>query len=231
MSAIVFSETLYTESATKQGFKVSNSNVVRPHGIADGDWTKLRFGVLCSLDGPTTSITSSPRLYLGFCQGQTNLPLTVSTDDFLGVMNVAATLTVGTMTFGHYWGGTSGLKYVQRSGTTDTVGTTAGTWIIGNDVAQSTNAFGPTMMFVDITKGSPNYTVQAFHRNAQLSVTGLTETEFLNQMSLSTPSFTRHTLMASEAIAASGTYDNVCIAWDRSVNLFRVNSMAVSRLA
>lgn len=97
-----------------------------------------------------------------------------------------------------------------------------------NDVASANR----TAFFVDVVKGSPNFSLYTFSPTS--SIADMSLTNFLILMETATPAFTNYTYYSATTIAAdeaNGILNSVNVSWNRSAPVFEVCDVAVARLA
>lgn len=209
---------------------LQNSNFARPFTIPLG-WTKLRFGVRLSMTDSGANVTSTPRLAIGLCSGNTNLFLDATTTHFLGFIWNAATWTRQVGPPVSYYPGAGAVCLAKRIGTTNTiVGTPGENPLIYDATTANRNA-----VYCDITKGSPNFTGKLFIRTVA-AASDVDLNTFLTQSELASPTITNHSVLTGVSTiaideAANGTLDHVCVAWDRSTPQIEISDLVVVKLA
>lgn len=191
-------------------------------------WSKIRLALRLSMNG-SASITSTPRLAMGFCSGSANMFQDSTSLNWLGYLQTSATLTftaVSAPNMALY----SGLfQQGTRIGSTITSSVNS-TFNIGADPTVTTRR----MVFVDITKGSPTYAIAPFFCNATTAAPDVLLADFLATAPLSSPSFTNHstggggTSTFSESVNAL-THCNV--SWDRTTQTVEICDIAIVKLA
>lgn len=220
---------------------LANEELVRTLQIGT-DWTKLRIGVLLAVTPDGTNNLASAALMMGVCSGTTNPYGAASTTNFVGAAFHASAP-----------GATSGtLTYNANSG--NPVFTSVGTWpatrvgtTLGNATGSATafmlttNTGSPqrrSPLFLDITKGSPNYTVVRWTPSSSQSsfLNGdCTLGELLNMLEVVSPTWLGIALSSiSATIAASetaGAFDSVDLFWNKAGFPLEVYALAVARLA
>ena len=91
------------------------------------------------------------------------------------------------------------------------------------------------MLFLDITKGSPNFTFTLFGQNDNLTIADVTVATYLAQLPLSSPSIPNHGMSSgiTQAIAEGtyGYFDAVNIGWDRTSPAIELSDLAVVKFA
>lgn len=118
-----------------------------------------------------------------------------------------------------------------KVGTTLTVGST----ILSSFLPQAANTTAlQEMLFVDVIKGSPNYTIKMFgpNQNGPIGVAG--SSDFFTQVVADPPSYSDHGYTGGVTIAASeaaGAFNAVTCWWSNTVVLLEINDMAVVLLA
>jgi len=113
------------------------------------NWSRIRVGALVALNGAATVTT--PTWGMGICKGTTNILGDASVDHWIGVYST------GTWTYSGSGGYSSGtLAYYKKVGVT----LTGGGGLAGYDIADEGVYDHVSGYFVDIVKGSPNYTVE-----------------------------------------------------------------------
>lgn len=207
---------------------LSNSHFARPHGITS--WNKLRIAFRWSMRDSGATLTGTPAFAAGLCSGTANIFGDLTCTHFVGMRTIGAT-----------WPRSAGPPvlyqlYPTQSckliGTTFTVGTN---WlsVAGQAVADAAggNRF---CWFIDITKGSPNYTLQGYAR-----ITGnaadISEATMKAQAEIDAATLAEHGLGNSAAVAvdegADGLLNHVCFSWDRSSPEIEISDHGVFKLA
>lgn len=155
------------------------------------------------------NIAGTPRLALGVCAGDTNIMGDSTVTHFAGIITTEAT-----------WArSTTPTRYAGLNvGPCKKVGSTLTT---GSDLSAATNFLTSSlsMLFVDITVGSPNYSFRMFGPNAS-NTAAATLSDFNTQILLTTPSFTNYTYATAQTVAVSevtnGTFDHANVWWDQN---------------
>jgi len=220
-----------------QRITIGTGYVARPHGVPSASWTKLRLGIRFQWHNTGANLTSTPRFFCGLCSGVAAPVGTGAPLHALGVWSNSATWT-----------------YAAAAGSNMTYYSTPNTGLLGAHFVNSPTpttggAFGATvycpadqtaatrrMLFVDITKGSPNYTIGWFMANTAVAAPDVLVADFLGVMELSTPSFTGHGVASSPYAVATnettqGVLDCVNVAWDRTTPTMDICDIAVMKLA
>lgn len=230
MASVIKTRTI--SAVVDNRIQLANSNFARPLPAAlVGAWTKIRVGVRLIMDNTAADLGSTPKFSIGLCSGSTNLLLDATTTHFVGVQSTLSswTYTAGPPVF--Y--GTNNITFspTKRVGSTVTQGTALGTGAKFMADPTTTNRF---MFFVDITTGSPNFTI-AVPMYRDLSTAGdVTLTNFLAQVELASPSFTLHGAVSGQTLAVNegvdGTLNHATVAWDRTTPVIEICDLAVVRI-
>jgi hypothetical protein len=87
---------------------------------------------------------------------------------------------------------------------------------------------------IDITKGSPNFSVQAVCVRNNTTSGDVDLTSFLTQLEVPSPALTNHTSYTAVNVAideaANGYFNGINIAWDRTTPEIEISDIAVVRL-
>jgi hypothetical protein len=162
---------------------------------------------------------------MGFCSGVTNMVGDYLTTNFIGAGNV-----VGGSYNGAQFDMT--LAAMKKVGTTTTIGTSIlRTFLQAGTTNTSANQ---DMIFVDILKGSPNYSVFMFGPNINGGFTGCTSAQFFTQVIAATPSFGQHAYTGAVTIPfdeSAGPLNAVSVWWGDTAVVCEINDMAVVLLA
>lgn len=224
-SATIIQRTI--SAATETAVQLTNAAFARQCSIPSG-WNTIRVGVRAHwTNNGGAGLASTPRFGLGFCKGVTNILGGATCDHFVGVISTQASWT-NQVTF---FGGNT-MAPAKKVGTTLTVGSNyAGIAVMPNKADSATA--DREVFFVDILKGSPNYTISLFCGNSG-TLTDISSASFLSQMQLASPSLGSHASAGSLAIAvdeaANGVLDAVNVWWDHADSLCEICDIAVVRL-
>lgn len=189
-------------------------------------WTTLRVALFLKINDTGATIVA-PRLAFGLCSGTSAIPGDASVTHFCGMK-----------TNGSNWSRlTAAVRYnysnfalpTKTVATTDTVGTS-----FSNTSVLHTTAL--SMLFVDITKGSPNYSLKLFHfTNASGTAPVCTLSDFNTQSVSTTPAFTGHAFTAAQTVAvdetADGAFDAACFWWNQVSPTIQIASWRVFKVA
>jgi len=199
--------------------RLNAASFARPVSL-NAAWNQIRIGMrLLFTQLPTlfeTTFVSKPSFAVGLCHGTTNIMGDATTDAFVGAISTSTN-----------WASENAevlydfidFKAVSKAGTTSALsGVITGTQ---SQFGQGTAApwvANPQMFFVDITKGSPNYSVSLWYiSNGQTA--GLeTRADFLSYLVQASPSKTGHTYSAApgSVLAPALAVDAVNVSWDRT---------------
>ena len=217
--------------------QLSNANFARLWSSDLGtSWTKIRVGCRLSMEDSGASITSTPRFAFGICSGTSNIFMDSTTTHWAGVISYESSWGRYVTPAKYDLSGESGacMKVAKRIGSTLTEGSTiAGARLCIADCTVASR----TVIFLDITKGSPNFTFDLFSWQNNIgngAMADVTLSTYLTQVSLSNPSVTNHsTTSATQAIdeATYGYFNAVNIGWDRSSPTIEISDLAVVKLA
>lgn len=188
------------------------------------DWTGIRVGFRMLVADSGANLTSTPLLAFGLCSGGTNIMGDATTTHFVGAQSASATWTRATAPVRYSFTTWNASK---RVGVTDTSG--------GNLISTAIihNLYN-RCWFLDIYKGSPNYTLQLFYGSSTTAAglsTAIFQTEFRSSVpALSSPA---HTLGSAVTLAVDegvdGTLDHLCFWWNRA-NAMHIYDMQARRI-
>lgn len=217
------SGTIVTVSALKR-LDLSNGQALR-RPVYLSNWTTMRIGLHVTFPA-AASIVGTPRLWFGMGSGLTNGVGDATTTNFVGIYTNTATWT-RTLSGAQAYAGGIELRLVKRVGAVTTQHATGG--MTANTFLSLDAAFRSVLM-LDITKGSPNYSFAIGHAssNSALIANDITPALMDSYMSLpagfagigsvGNPNYaavtaTNATLAASEA---AGVLDCVQLLWDKT---------------
>jgi hypothetical protein len=184
-------------------------------------WSQLRVALYLAINDSGGNITGTIRFTLGLCAGSTNIPGDATCTHFAGGLLASTPWTRGTGPTRYTGVNTFPSKLV---GTTLTTGTTFGGsyWLTGV----------PQMLFIDITKGSPNYSFRLFFPTASATPS---VSDFETQSVAATPAFSNYTYASAQTVAVNegtdGTFDHSCVWWNQTNPTFDIAYWRVYRLA
>lgn len=219
-------------SIVDRRIKLTNSNFARLWSTDVGTtWTAIRVACRISMEDTGSSLTSTPRFPIGICSGTSNIFMDATTTHWMGSISNAAG-----------WArSTSPVRYDLNDGVTNSffaskrIGSalTVGSLIQGGNCQWKEVSLGIRSVYIlQITKGSPNFTLVNMINNATADVSLDT---YLSQLSLSTPAFTSHTWGGSTTIAideaTNGYFNAINIAWDRTSPAIEISDLAVVKMS
>jgi len=221
----------FLDDGADMRISLTASNFCRPFAFADG-WTSMRIAMRLIMTNTAANLTSTPRFYVGLCSGNTNMAMDATTTHFFGCITTSPTWTYAAGPPALY---DTSLFYrgASRIGTTLTVSAgSIGTLYMMADATTMNRQF----FCVDITKGSPNYTVGSGLYRVNGTSGDVTTANFLATIPLSTMSFTNHTVGAAITTLACdeatyGTLDHVNIGWDRASPTIEISDLALVKLS
>ncbi len=211
---------------------LANEEFVRPLSISN-NWTKLRLGIMCAVtpDGTNNFLTTT--FALGICSGQANPFGSNNTTNWTGVEIFPASTVNYTANSGNpYYAGASLAAMGKRVGNTNTTSQPGGVFQVGTNTGSVQRR---SVLYIDITKGSPNYTIAAFTQGTSNMAVDYTFANFLDGMEqTSTPSLNgvAWTALNSATFANSevaGIYDTFDLFWSKSQFPMEIYAMAVYR--
>lgn len=223
MASTIVSRTI--SAANENAISMVNSQFARTLTIGT-TWNVIRVGLRLHMGTTGADLTGTPRFFVGLSKGTTNIFGDSTTDHAVGMVSAAATWTNG----GTYYYDGSLFKPAKRVSTTLTVGTTFGQSVIASPATSANRC----LCFIDITKGSPNFSFKHFCQ-ATATTTDVSVATFMAQMEASTPSLAQHTYYGPQTLAVDesvdGYLDSVCVAWDRAALAIEICDLAVTRFS
>jgi hypothetical protein len=210
-------------------FRLSNSGKARlwDPAIIPDSWTTLRVG-LCAVIPGTATLPSS-NLAIGICSGITQPYGKETVQHFVGA-KYGPSWTFSAGTPDNYQSVT--VKPVKKNGSGETLGTTLTASVIA--AAELVRV----AFFVDITRGSPNYTIETA-RWSNPGSNDVTPDSFLTGMAVAMASIngwdSDYTAVAGQTVAVDvgtdGQFDAVNVFWDTASPTLSDCIIAVARLA
>ena len=226
MPSTIQSQTI--SAVTDQCIALASSQFGRLHGFGDS-WNTLRVAISIAVEDTGANIPGVV-FRLGLCHGTTNMPGDVTTDNSYGLEFIT----------GFQRNAGPPVNYSQlaspvafrRVGSTETTGATNMTYgVIGAvNVCRQ-------VIFVDIIKGSPNYTFKVFYKYNLTSTVDIPPASFLAQVPLASPSLSNYTYQSPTGtslaidIGANGILDTVYCGWNLLSPRIFIGNLAVVRLA
>ena len=196
-------------------------------GLFSG-WTTLRVALLVRMNDSGANITGTPRFMFGLCAGTSNIPGDATVTHACGCITNNATWTRTAGPPGYY----SPLTIAPSTYINTTIAT--GTNLSTTSALGFSGTIVNAMVFIDITKGSPNYSLRLLSRTNTASGAP-TQSDFNAQSVATTPAFTGHTYTAAQTIAvdevANGTFDSAFVWWNQVTPAINILSWRVVLLA
>lgn len=225
---------------------LSNSQIARVIDIGT-NWTRLRIGWRWQLDDPGGTLAGTSSLWIGLLANPTtnmsNGPLGVTTSHFLGMANLAGgPFTRNTVPSVYY--NVSSMTPVKRVTATNTTNAFGG----GSNLMGARPTVARQIVLLEITKGSPNFTVQAaLAQNAGASslddmslgvlISSLEQNTMANAVSVinAAQGANAATITTAPTIAVNeatdGFLNSICFAWTRTAPLLYISDIVYSKLA
>ncbi len=233
MSATIISRTI--SSLVDKKLVLANDHASRTVGIST-TWNTIRFAMRLRIDtGGLTTDISGGKLLVGVSSGTANVPGTPSTDNFIGVGNGDAgqdyTYNAGAPAYF-----STGMNFAKRRGSTTTTGSSVSPYFAGD-----ANVRGGFL--VEITKGSPNYTVGfVFPGGATGAQTDLPYSALVSALEAATLTAAATALNAvvsgysnfSATLATdetTGAFDSFAIMWSIASRPLEISEVLYARIA
>lgn len=238
---------------TDKYLTIGNEEYLRKLAIGN-NWNSLRIGAMLAITPDGTNNITGCKLMIGVCSANATFANTAgysaaSTTNYIGA-DLYCPGNTGTPETATYQAG-SGNPYFycangtygvptsirRRVATTDTFATIGGNAQRPIAAAGVGSTLRRTPIYVDIIKGSPNYTVNVWNCQQGNSATDFGHTHFLTGFETSTPvlngvTFTQITgspgvIACSES---AGNFDTVSLFWNRDSFPLEVYAIGVRRL-
>ena len=217
-------------SVVDNRISLSNSRFARLHSVSSA-WTKVRIALRAIMTNTGASITGSPDFFVGLSSGTTAIYGDASATHAVGIHTNAATWTYSASNY--YSSSGAGVRPRKQVLTTFTNGSalTTGILVLYPDATVAQR----WLYFVDITKGSPNYTFDLYSNGGPTSG-DISSATFLAAAQSAAPSVAGHTFSGSPQTLAvnegtDGTLDAVNLAWNVISPTIEICEIAVVRLA
>jgi hypothetical protein len=225
-------------SEVDQRIVLSNSEATRLPLIGS-DWTKVRLGVRLSV-GASANITGNPRIAIGLCTGVADGFGRTATTHFAGVRMSGASF--------NYTAGPPAYLTASAAGAMVCCKRISGTTTNGSAVSSAATMLSSSVssrrscLFVEITRGSPNFTFQLGAPTTAAAVqTDITLAKFRDQMSwpawsvvgLSTWLSGYNTGSAITLAVDEATYGSLIVPnvyWDQTGAPLEVSDVQLTRL-
>ncbi len=213
-----------------------NSSLVRPHGKGTG-WSTLRVGMRFQIAGNAANI-KLPVLFVGLCSGTTAPFGVASSTNCFGLWIQPATSWVFTAASGGNMG-----YFETVDGTAFSAKKVGSTLTKSSVITLTENWFWPAVstaatrrcLFVDIIKGSPNYTMSVFFCNGATAAPDVTAADFAALVASASPSATNHVFKQNIGALAfdqsAGTLDCVNVSWSAFSEVFHICDLATVVIA
>jgi hypothetical protein len=225
---------------------LANEEYLRPLSLGN-NWTKVRLGLMVALTPNSTNNLIGCSLVLGLCAAATPFANTTgyaaaSTGNFVGldfITHSSGTSAAGDLVYAAgsgnpYFSGTfTGVR--RRVDTTNSFQVTSS---LNQCIAANTGSLQRrSLLYLDITKGSPNYTFKPFvHQSAQ-AVLDFDPAGFLDGLEQpGTPIVNGSTLATCTAVTiacdeVAGAFNTANLFWNRAAYALEVYALAVYRAA
>lgn len=230
-------------AANQNAIAMLNATWARPVALP-ASWSKIRVGITGHLTNTGAGLTGTATFVMGFNSGTINQYGDASCQNFIGFAYDAATwgFTNTTTTFYSVGGGGAMPIGRTRIGTTNTdslpLQNTGGaaTWNSG----AGTSSADRQAIFIDIFKGSPNYTVHLPFLTALNAVAGdVVSANYLNYMGQLNPAPSESDYNTANSVdralafneGVNGTLNAINLSWNRSDVTAEICNVAVSVLA
>lgn len=226
MGVTILSRTV--SSVEDKRARVANAVFARKISIGNS-WNKIRIGLRLSFEDSGANITGNPALVVGVCSGLTALYGEASVTNFAGVYLSAVQWNRGSGGSYAWYGATNSCYPMKKVGTTQTTGVTTITSSNGPWFGASPNL--RDIYFVDILKGSPNYSFYCFWSN---SLSDVTIANFKTQMEAATPVLADHFYSGPQTLAvdeSAGNFDSICVHWNHTVPAMEISDFAICKLS
>lgn len=220
------------DSAGAKYVEMQNGRFARlldPSAFASGTWGKIRIALYMSMFDTGTTVGSTPIFQVGLCSGTSNIPGDATPTNAVGLNVTAAS-------WAYYNGGAS--YKIYNCGTCYPFKNVGGT--LTNGTSSTSVVFTTTgsadglaaEFYVDITRGSPNYTVQLFCPTA--GAPGISEATFETQSLVGTPVITNHGFLTAQTIAfdeSAGSLSAAFVYYNQIAAYGLIRQMRVIRLS
>lgn len=187
-------------------------------------WNRIRIGcrIVCDPNGNTGDFT--PAIAFGMCSGTTNMFNSASTTNFLGLVFRAGIAWTLSSQIWFQSGGAPGNVSKRVGTTTTTLSLGLNSWYCAGDVSWR------SYILVDITKGSPNFTVGlGTYQTGSVNDTSLSSFYDRMQGNPDPPSPYSSAAVAFDEIA--GSLDTVNFYWGTTNRKMEVSEILVYRIA
>lgn len=211
---------IFRSEAGENVVKLSASSFMRRLGFGTS-WTRLRIGIRVRACSGAQEISYgtglTPRFGVGLCASSGAVfTRNMVAGHWVGIITTGATWNVVIQGASEYTLGFVSAAPAKKVDSTLTVGTNFSYGpSVGGGEEPTTTLTLPVLYFVDIEKGSPNYSMRLFNIPNPANGGGQSRAQFLEQMVLDTPSLLNYLYAAAQTIAvdegADGTLDAINI--------------------
>lgn len=221
--------------------RVAASSFMRKIGFGTS-WTRLRIGIRAQARTGTNTVVTygdglTPRFGVGLCASTASVfTRNMIAGHWVGIITTGAAWTVTNPGAGSYVLGFVTSAPAKKVDSTLTVGTNfsgLAPALGGGEGAAATNAH-PVLYFVDITKGSPNYSFRLFNIGNPSNGGGQSRSDFLSLMVTDPPALTNYVYAAAQTLAVDestdGTLDSINIFNELPVEI-EILDLGLVRLA
>lgn len=207
------------------------SNALAARSVSLGTWNVVRVGVLWAVRQDSLG-SISPSFALGLCSGTSNVYGDATTTHFVGV-----TSSGGTWDYDGGAGNGFGYNGIIRPSKKVGVTQSNGTNLVTNHAIyfrtdSATNLRRVT--FVEITKGSPNYSFKLFYSNDG-ALNDYSVTNLKTVMETTSPSLTNHLFSSAQTLAvdegADGTLNAAQFYWNLSTSNLEADAFMVAKIS
>lgn len=214
-------------AVSESAIQMANSCFSRGVSFPSG-WKTIRVGMRLHMSN-TGGTLSSPTFAFGICSGSANIFGDSTVGHFLGAVST------GPWAFQTTFYNNTSFVAAKKVGSS----LTQSAAFIQNAAVQcqaATNTADRGFMFIDITKGSPNYTLNLFylantsgHDESVAKFLLLMEISGSNVVSSSYAYSADQTIACNEAV--DGTFDSINISWNTSTPFIEICDIAFARSA
>jgi len=198
----------------------NNSIAARLETLAP--WNVLRLGLLCGIRQDVPVSVISPIFAFGFCAGTAAVFGDASATHFVGFHMEAGAWTIN----GDYLDSDVNTP-TKKVGVTQTDGTS----VTGTNLfhAKQDTINVRSMLMLELTTGSPNYSFRLFRRSA--TGTDVSTATFRAQMEAITPTVTNHGFAGPQTLAVNegvdGTLNAVNVYWNLTTSSMEIEEIMV----
>jgi hypothetical protein len=229
MASVIKTRTI--SSVADNRIQMSNSYFTRGFTPPSG-WSTLRLAFRFSFTDLGGTAGSTPSFVFGLCSGQTNIYGDATTTHFVGWKTTPGSWDRDTNWSIYTNSGSLTFQPFKRITSTDTNG--SGTQVaygLPYNVAAIRN-----VIYADIIKGSPNYTLRLYGPNIYSAGIGDVAVATFNTQALnSSPSVSNHGAFTDRTLAVdevtNGVLDHINFSWNRTDFLLEISDIQIIRIA